>query len=90
MKTEIEYIVYHRVKRVFIPILDIESENSEDIEVYEFDGQNFKLIAKRVKLVFEEFGHFVCYSHISVIFNYSRQEISFNQYFVSHIWNTFA
>ena len=46
MKTEIEYIAYHRVKRVFIPMKDIESENPEDIEVYEFDGQNFKLIAK--------------------------------------------
>ena len=27
MKTEIEYVAYHRVKRVFIPIMDIESEN---------------------------------------------------------------
>lgn len=46
MKTEIEYVAYHRVKRVFIPIKDIESEKSEDIEVYTFEGQNFKLIAK--------------------------------------------
>ena len=46
MKTEIEYVAYHRVKRVFLPITDIESENPEDIEVYEFEGQNFKLIAK--------------------------------------------
>ena len=46
MRTEIEYVAYHRVKRIFIPIIDIESENTEDIEVYEFEGQNFKLIAK--------------------------------------------
>ena len=46
MKTKIEYVGYHRVKRVFIPIMDIESENPEDIEVYEFEGQNFKLIEK--------------------------------------------
>ena len=46
MKTEFEYIDYHKVKRVFLPITDIESENLEDIEVYEFEGQNFKLIAK--------------------------------------------
>ena len=46
MKTEIEYVAYHRVKRVFIPIMDIESENPEDIEVYKFEGQNFKLVAK--------------------------------------------
>ena len=45
MKNDIEYVAYHRVKRVFIPITDIESENPEDIEVYEFEGQNFKLIA---------------------------------------------
>jgi hypothetical protein len=46
MKTEIEYVAYHKVKRVFLPITNIESENPEDIEVYEFEGQNFKLIAK--------------------------------------------
>ena len=46
MKTEVEYVAYHRVKRVFIPIMDIESENTEDIEVYEFEGQNFKRVAK--------------------------------------------
>ena len=46
MKTEVEYVAYHRVKRVFIPMIDIESENPEDIEVYEFEGQNFRLIEK--------------------------------------------
>jgi len=45
-KNEVEYVAYHRVKRIFIPIMNIESENPEDIEVYEFEGQNFKLIAK--------------------------------------------
>jgi len=39
MKTEIEYVAYHRIKRVFIPIMDIESENPEDIEVYEFEAK---------------------------------------------------
>ena len=46
MKTEVEYVAYHRLKRVFLPITDIECENPEDIEVYEFECQNFKLIAK--------------------------------------------
>ena len=46
MKTEVEYVAYHRLKTIFIPIMNIESENPEDIEVYEFEGQNFKLIAK--------------------------------------------
>ena len=45
-KNEVEYVAYHRVKRIFIPIMNIESENPEDIEVYEFEGQTFKLIAK--------------------------------------------
>jgi hypothetical protein len=45
MITEVEYVAYHRVKRVFLPITDIESDNPEDIEVYQFEGQNFKLIA---------------------------------------------
>jgi ribosomal protein L20A (L18A) len=45
MKTEMEYVAYHRVKRVFIPIRDVETENPEDIEVYEFQGHNFRLIA---------------------------------------------
>jgi len=44
MKTEIEYVAYHMVKRVFIPIIDIEFENPEDIEVYKFEGQNFNFI----------------------------------------------
>jgi hypothetical protein len=46
MKTKIEYVAYHRAKRVFIPLTDIESENPNEIEFYEFEGQNFKLIAK--------------------------------------------
>jgi hypothetical protein len=46
MKTEVEYVAYHKVKRIFLPIMNIESENPEDIEVYEFEGQNFKLVAK--------------------------------------------
>jgi ribosomal protein L20A (L18A) len=46
MKTEMEYVAYHRVKRVFIPIRDVETVNPEDIEVYEFEDHNFRLIAK--------------------------------------------
>ena len=46
MKAEVEYVAYHKVKRIFLPIMNIEPENPEDIEVYEFAGQNFKLVAK--------------------------------------------
>jgi hypothetical protein len=33
------------VKRKFFPLAEIESENPEDIEVYEFEDQNFRLVA---------------------------------------------
>jgi hypothetical protein len=33
------------VKRKFFPLTEIESENPEDIEVYEFEDQNFRLVA---------------------------------------------
>jgi len=40
-----EYVAYHKIKRIFLPLDEIESENPENIEVYEFSGQNFKLVA---------------------------------------------
>ena len=46
MKTEIEYVAYHRVKRVFIPITDIESENPEDIEGLRIWGSKFQINCK--------------------------------------------
>jgi len=41
-----ELLAFHKVKRKFFPITEIELENPEDIEVYEFEDQNFRLIAK--------------------------------------------
>jgi hypothetical protein len=41
-----ELLAFHKVKRKFFPMMEIESENPEDIEIYEFSGQNFKLVAK--------------------------------------------
>jgi hypothetical protein len=29
MKIEIEYVAYHKLKRIFLPIINIESENPE-------------------------------------------------------------
>jgi len=45
-RKEPEFLAYHRVKRKFLPIVDVETEKPEDIEIYEFSGQNFKLVAK--------------------------------------------
>jgi len=36
-----ELLAFHKVKRKFFPMMEIESENPEDIEIYEFSGQNF-------------------------------------------------
>jgi hypothetical protein len=43
MKTEL--LAYHKVKRKFFPLMELELEDPEVIEVYEFEGQNFRLIA---------------------------------------------
>jgi len=44
--TEPEFLAYHKAKRKFFPITEIESEKPEDIEIYEFNDQNFKLISQ--------------------------------------------
>ncbi len=66
MKTEIEYVAYHRVKRVFIPIMDIESENPEDIEVYDCKialtnnlFANVRLLALHVKVESASFSLYI-------------------------------
>lgn len=41
-----ELLAFHKIKRRFFPITEIESENPEYIEIYEFTDQNFRLIAK--------------------------------------------
>jgi ribosomal protein L20A (L18A) len=43
---EPEFLAYHKVKRKFLQVEEIEAEKPEDIEIYEFFGQNFKLVAK--------------------------------------------
>lgn len=43
--TKTELLAFHKVKRKFFAMAEIESENPEDVEIYEFSGQNFKLIA---------------------------------------------
>lgn len=44
--TKSELLAFHKIKRRFFPITEIESEDPEHIEFYEFEGQNFRLIAK--------------------------------------------
>ena len=43
---ETEYLAYHKAKRKFMSLDDIENEKPEDIQICEFKDQNFKLVAK--------------------------------------------
>jgi len=40
------------VKRKFLPITDVETKKLEDIEIYEFSGQNFKLVINLASATF--------------------------------------
>jgi hypothetical protein len=40
-----EIVAYHRVKRIFLPLAEIQNEDPELIEIYEFTGENFKMVA---------------------------------------------
>jgi hypothetical protein len=40
-----ELVVYHKVKRIFINLKDLEKENPDELQIFEFNGQNFELIA---------------------------------------------
>ena len=39
-----EIVAYHKVKRIFLNLMDMEKENPDEIQMYEFKGQNFELI----------------------------------------------
>jgi hypothetical protein len=40
-----EIVAYHRVKRIFLNLMDMEKENPDELQICEFNGQNFELIA---------------------------------------------
>jgi hypothetical protein len=42
----VEIVAYHKVKRVFLSLAEIENEDPHLIEIYEFNGENFRLIAQ--------------------------------------------
>jgi hypothetical protein len=39
-----EIVAYHKVKRKFLSLKDMEKEDPEKIQICEFRGQDFKLI----------------------------------------------
>ena len=43
--TSSEIVAYHKVKRRFINLKDIHSEDPDLLQIYEFKGQDFDLVA---------------------------------------------
>jgi hypothetical protein len=44
--TTVEIAAYHKLKRIFLSLAEIENEDPQLIEIYEFNGENFRLIAE--------------------------------------------
>lgn len=40
-----ELVAYHRRKRIFLSLSQMEKEDPDQIQIYEFRGQDFELIA---------------------------------------------
>ena len=40
-----ELVAYHKVKRIFLSLKDMEQEDPDQLQICEFNGQNFELIA---------------------------------------------
>ena len=43
--TTCELVAYHKVKRIFLTLTDMEKEDPNEILICEFNGQNFEFIA---------------------------------------------
>ena len=41
-----EIVAYHKGKRIFLSLTDMEKENPDELQLCEFKGQNFELIAE--------------------------------------------
>jgi hypothetical protein len=40
-----EIVAYHKVKRIFLSLMDMEKEDPDELQICEFNGQNFELIS---------------------------------------------
>jgi hypothetical protein len=40
-----ELVAFHRRKRIFLSLADMEQEDPDQIQICEFKGQNFELLA---------------------------------------------
>ena len=40
-----EIVAYHKAKRIFLNLMEMEKEDPNEILICEFNGQNFELVA---------------------------------------------
>ena len=40
-----EIVAYHKVKRKFLNLVDMEKEDPNELQICEFNGQDFELVA---------------------------------------------
>jgi hypothetical protein len=43
-RTTSEIVAYHKVKRIFLNLVDMEKEDPNDLQICEFNGQDFELV----------------------------------------------
>ena len=41
-----EIVAYHKTKRIFLNLMEMEKEDAEQLHICEFKGQDFELIAE--------------------------------------------
>ncbi len=44
-KNTSEIVAYHKIKRKFLDLLEMQKEDPDQLEMYEFSGEDFQLIA---------------------------------------------
>ena len=44
-KNTSEIVAYHKIKRKFLDLLEMQKEDPDQLEMYEFNGENFDLLA---------------------------------------------
>jgi hypothetical protein len=44
-KNTSEIVAYHKIKRKFLDLLDMQNEDPDQLEIYEFTGEDFELVA---------------------------------------------
>ena len=40
-----EIVAYHKVKRIFLNLMDMEKEDPDELQICEFKGEDFELVS---------------------------------------------